>query len=161
MDNATPMILPNTGPKCYYIEVPRTGTKCPYSGLSRSGIYNLIRPTKANGYKAVVKSANVPLPGNKRGRRVVHYTSLMNYLNGRAVPVEMLNLRRAWQAFLSEPRCLQQSALVDVGEVRSLSDDEAEVVERAASAALHRTSRAARATPAPRNSDDSRNDSAG
>ncbi len=143
-----------------YIPIPRTGTKCPYCGLSRSGIYNLIRPTKANGYKVVVKSANVPLPGKKRGRRMVHYESLMNYLNGRALPVEMLNLRRAWRNFRSQPKGENDSASADFIELEFLSHDEAEAVEKQALAALHRTSRATRATPAPRNSDDCRKDSA-
>jgi hypothetical protein len=87
-----------------YIPIPRTGTKCPYCGLSRSGIYNLIRPTKANGYKAVVKSSVVRLPGKNRGRRMVHYASMMDCLNAQVVPVELLNLRTHWVKFRSELR---------------------------------------------------------
>lgn len=79
-----------------YIPIPRTGTKCRHCGLSRSGIYNLIRPTKANGYRAVVTSTVDRSPGKSRGRRLVCYDSLMKYLNARVVPVERLNLRKQW-----------------------------------------------------------------
>ena len=82
-----------------YIGLPRTGTKCPRSGLSRSGIYNLIRPTKANGYKVVVASRVVCLPGRSRGRRLVHLGSLMKYLGAGVVPVERQNLQRLWTTF--------------------------------------------------------------
>lgn len=87
-----------------YIPLPRTGTKCPYCGLSRSGIYNLIDPNKANGGKAVVKSTKVRLPGREGGRRMVHYESLMNYLNAQVVPLERLALRKPWIAFRAETR---------------------------------------------------------
>lgn len=87
-----------------YISVPRTGTKCVYCGLSRSGIYNLIGPNKANGYKAVVASSVVPLPGRSRGRRMVCYDSLMEYLNARIVPLERLNLRKQWVKFRASCR---------------------------------------------------------
>jgi hypothetical protein len=62
-----------------YISLPRTGTKCPYSGLSRSGLNNLILPMKSNGYKAVVDSTPERRSGKKRGRRLIHYASLMGY----------------------------------------------------------------------------------
>lgn len=87
-----------------YIPIPRSGTKCTYCGLSRSSIYNLISPTKANGYKAVVLSTKVALPGRKRGCRRVHYPSLMRYLDSQTVPVEKLALRRAWAEFRSQSR---------------------------------------------------------
>lgn len=87
-----------------YIPVPRTGTKCPHSGLSRSGIYNLIRPNKANGYKAVVASCVVRLPEKTRGRRMVRLASLMEYLDAGVVPVERLNLRTRWVQFRSGRR---------------------------------------------------------
>lgn len=87
-----------------YIPLPRTGTKCPYCGLSRSGIYNLIRPTKANGYKAVVDSMVSKLPDKTRGRRLVHYASLMSHLDAQVVPVERVNLRKRWIAFRAEAR---------------------------------------------------------
>ena len=82
-----------------YISIPRTRTKCPHSGLSRSGIYNLIRPTKANGHKVVVASTVVRLPGKSRGRRMYHRRSMLDYLNGGVVPVERLNLRTQWVEF--------------------------------------------------------------
>ncbi len=87
-----------------YISIPRTGTKCPHSGLSRSCIYNLIRPTKANGRKVVVASRLVRLPGKGRGRRLVHYRSLMDYLNQGVVSVERLNLRTQWVEFRASSR---------------------------------------------------------
>ena len=87
-----------------YISVPRTGTKCAYCGLSRSGIYNLIGTNKANGDKAVVASSVVSLPGRSRGRRMVRYDSLMEYLNARVVPLERLNLRKMWSAFRKSRR---------------------------------------------------------
>jgi hypothetical protein len=87
-----------------YISIPRTRTKCPHSGLSRSCIYNLIRPTKANGKKVVVASRLVRLPGKGRGRRLVHYRSLMDYLNQGVVSVERLNLRTQWVEFRASSR---------------------------------------------------------
>ena len=132
-----------------YIPIPRTGTKCPYSGLSRSGIYNLIGPNKANGDKAVVKSTRVKQRGKTRGRRLVHYKSLMAYLNSNTVPVEVLNLRKAWRKFRAQPRSEAGVDTVDFREVQFLSDAEAEAVENAAPAALHRTSFAGSGTAAP------------
>lgn len=94
-----------------YIPIPRTRTKCPHSGLSRSGIYNLIRPAKANGYKAVVQSCVVRLPGKVRGRRMVHYRSLMAYLNQGVVPVKKLNLWTQWTEFRASRRRAGQKPL--------------------------------------------------
>ncbi len=85
-----------------YIPLPRTGTKCLYCGLSRSGIYNLIRPTKANGYKVLVASVVHGLPGKSRGRRLVNYASLVEYLNEQSVPVERRRLRRLWRQFRAQ-----------------------------------------------------------
>jgi hypothetical protein len=109
-----------------YIPIPRPGTKCPYCGLSRSGIYNLIRPTKANGYKAVVKSSVVPLPGKTRGRRLVHRPSLMDYLNAQVVPIERLNLRKSWRDFRSQPRQQGPETSVDITSPEFLSEEEVE-----------------------------------
>ncbi len=107
-----------------YIPIPRTGTKCPRSGLSRSGIYNLISVTKANGYKAVVKSRSIPLPGKRRGRRVVVYRSLMDYLERGVVPVETLNLRRQWVGFRASRRPEAPAPLaISLPEVDDLPDD--------------------------------------
>lgn len=88
-------------PEPEYIPIPRTRTKCPYSGLSRSGIYNLIRPTKANGYRPVVDSTMVRLRGKNRGSRRVSYRSLMQYLQAGVIPVERLRLSRFWSEFRS------------------------------------------------------------
>jgi hypothetical protein len=110
--------------KPYYIPIPRTRTKCPHSGLSRSGIYNLIRPTKANGYKAVVASRPVLLPGKRRGRRMVVYRSLMDYLEKGVVPVERLNLRRQWAEFRASRRPEAPALLaISLREVDDLPDD--------------------------------------
>ena len=110
-----------------YIALPRTGTKCPYCGLSRSGIYNLILPNKANGGKAVVKSTNVPLPGKKRGRRMVQYESLINYLNSKALSLERLALRKPWIAFRAETRrCkgIRPPSAVDFAACEDLPEDD-------------------------------------
>ena len=85
--------------KPQYISIPRTGTKCSISGLSRSGIYNLISPTKANGHKVVVASSEVILPGKKRGRRMICYESLMRYMRSGVVPLEKANLLQKWKKF--------------------------------------------------------------
>lgn len=124
MDNPEYLPLPTSGGKCYYIPIPKTGTKCPYSGLSRSGIYNLISPNKANGYKAVVKSSVIPLPGKTRGHRVVHYESLMEHINAQVVPVEQLNLRKSWRDFRSQPRQQGQETSVDIASLEFLSEEE-------------------------------------
>ena len=107
-----------------YIPIPRTGTKCPHCGLSRSGIYNLIRPTKANGYKAVVASTVSRLPGKSRGRRLVHRPSLMDHLNAQVVPVEQLNLRKSWRDFRSRPRQQGQETSVDIASLEFLTEEE-------------------------------------
>jgi hypothetical protein len=91
-----------------YIPVPRSGTKCAYSGLSRSGIYNLISPTKANGYAVVVSSTEALLPGKKRGRRMICYESLMGYLKNGAA---RLRLRQLWSNFRSSRRRAGQKPL--------------------------------------------------
>jgi hypothetical protein len=109
-----------------YIPIPRVGTKCPYCGLSRSGIYNLIRPTKANGYKVVVASTVARLPGRSRGRRLVHYASLMNHLNGQVVPVEQLSLRKPWREFRSQPRHARRKTSVDITSHEFLPEQEVE-----------------------------------
>jgi len=85
--------------KPQYISIPRTGTKCSISGLSRSGIYNLISPTKANGHKVIVASSEVKLPGKKRGRRMICYESLMRYMRSGVVPLEKANLHQKWKKF--------------------------------------------------------------
>lgn len=105
-----------------YIPLPRTGTKCPYSGLSRSGIYNLIRPTKANGYKALVASRVVSLPGRSRGRRLVRLGSLMKYLEAGVVPVERMNLQRKWTTFRAA--CLRTEATSGLGAPSMLQPDD-------------------------------------
>ncbi len=109
-----------------YIPIPRTGTKCPYCGLSRSGIYNLIRPTKANGYKAVVASAVVRLPGKARGRRMVNYASLMHYLNAQVISVKILNLRKAWCELRAQPHRTVSEPPLDFASHEDMTDEEAE-----------------------------------
>ena len=87
-----------------FIPIPRPGERCKHSGLCRSTIYNLISATRANGYRPVVESAMVRLPGRRRGVRRVRYASLMAHLQSSVVPLEMLNLRRKWKQFRSNQR---------------------------------------------------------
>ena len=110
-----------------YIPLPRTGTKCPYCGLSRSGINNLIGRTKVNGYRPLVKSTKVCQKGRKRGRTLVHYDSLMTYLNAQVVPLERLALRKPWIAFRAETRrCkgIRPPSAVDFAACEDLPEDD-------------------------------------
>jgi hypothetical protein len=114
-----------------YIPLPRTGTKCPYCGLCRSGINNLVLPTKANGYKAVVDSIVVRRPGKSRGRRLVIRASLDKYLNAQVVPLvklspEKLSLHRSWREFCAKPRCASPITSVDTASDEFLDDNQAE-----------------------------------
>jgi hypothetical protein len=109
-----------------YIPLPRTGTKCPYCGLSRSGINNLILPTKANDYKPVVDSTVDRRPGKSRGRRLVIRTSLDKYLKAQVVPLEQLSLRRWWREFRAQPRCASPITSAEIARSEFMDDNQAE-----------------------------------
>ena len=64
-----------------YIRLPKLGQHCPITGLGRNAMDYLVRPCKANHFKAAVKSISVRRPGWKRATRLVSYPSLMEYLS--------------------------------------------------------------------------------
>ena len=63
-----------------FIRLPKNGL-CPWTGLSRSGMNDLILSTKANGNRPPVKSVCLRRPGAKRGARLIHLRSLLDYLH--------------------------------------------------------------------------------
>lgn len=67
-----------------WIRLPRVGAADPISGLRRSTLNELVLPNMANGYKPPVKSISLRKPGCKRGCRLIHLASLLDYLNRHA-----------------------------------------------------------------------------
>lgn len=63
-----------------FIRLPKSGARCPYTGLSRSTLYELLVPSKRNGYRPPVKSKHIRRPGAMRGIRLIYYPSLISYL---------------------------------------------------------------------------------
>ena len=64
-----------------FIRLPKPGGRCPHTGLSRSSLYELIVPSKRNGYRPPVKSRHIKGPGAMRGIRLIHYVSLIEFLS--------------------------------------------------------------------------------
>ena len=67
-----------------FIRLPRVGRRCPYTGLSRSGLNNLILPSKLNGHRPQVRSVCLRPRGGVRGTRLICYDSLIEYLRNQA-----------------------------------------------------------------------------
>lgn len=67
-----------------FIRLPRVGTADPLTGLRRSLLNSLILPTAQNGNKPPVRSIVLRKPGCKRGVRLIHLASLLDYLNQQA-----------------------------------------------------------------------------
>jgi len=64
-----------------FIRLPKDGTLCRYTGLSRSGMNQLILPSKLNGYNPPVNSfIQKTNPHTIRGVRLIVYESLIAYL---------------------------------------------------------------------------------
>lgn len=69
-----------------WIPMPKQGRKgviaprCQHSGLTRAMLYQLCVPSKANNWTPKVKSKCIKRNGSKRGVRLVHYRSLMDYI---------------------------------------------------------------------------------
>jgi hypothetical protein len=64
-----------------YIRLPRQGTPCRHTDLPRSTLKDLCVPTKANNFRAPVKSISLKKSKYaKRGIRLIDYASLMKYL---------------------------------------------------------------------------------
>ncbi|MCB1064279.1 MAG: hypothetical protein KDN20_15355 [Verrucomicrobiae bacterium] len=60
-----------------FIRLPKVGERCQWTGLSRGTMNYLIL-----GPEAPVKSIVISQPGATRGIRLIHFQSLMNYLDG-------------------------------------------------------------------------------
>jgi hypothetical protein len=63
-----------------FIRLPKPKQVCQYTGLTRSFINLLVLPNKQNGYNPPVKSVKLRLRGAKAGVRLIHFTSLMDYI---------------------------------------------------------------------------------
>ncbi|MBC2594427.1 hypothetical protein H5P28_09175 [Ruficoccus amylovorans] len=71
-------------PQPEFIRLPQPGARCPYTGLSRSTLNELILPSGVNQHKPPVKSVVQKKRNAIRGIRLIHYASLIDYLNGLA-----------------------------------------------------------------------------
>lgn len=67
-----------------WIRIPREGAPCPHCGLYRRVMINLAVPCRANNHNPPVKSVLVKNPGCVTGTRLVHYPSLLAYLQREA-----------------------------------------------------------------------------
>ena len=57
-----------------YIRAPRTGN-CPHTGLSRSKLYEMI-----SGHNPPVRSVSLKRGDQKRATRLIHFQSLLDYI---------------------------------------------------------------------------------
>ncbi len=62
-----------------FVRLPRA--RCPYTGLSRSYLNGLILPSQANGNSPPVRSVCLRKPGRLRGARLIHLSSLIEYID--------------------------------------------------------------------------------
>jgi hypothetical protein len=67
-----------------FIRLPHPGSKCQHTGLSRSTLNELILPCEANSFKPQVRSVVQKKKYAVRGIRLIHYRSLIDYLNSLA-----------------------------------------------------------------------------
>ena len=63
-----------------WIRLPKPRSRCFWSGLSRTGMNRLVMPGEHNGFSPPVKSKVLRQNGKRRGIRLVHYRSLMDFL---------------------------------------------------------------------------------
>ena len=63
-----------------WIRLPQGGL-CPWTGLTRSKLYELILPCAKNGFQPAVRSVCLAPLGTKKGVRLIHLESLLNYLH--------------------------------------------------------------------------------
>mgnify|MGYP001164876215 FL=1 len=67
-----------------FIRLPRQGVPCEWTGMSRGKMVQLILPSKENGFSPPVKSVSLgPSKRSKGWTRLVHFKSLMNFLNAK------------------------------------------------------------------------------
>lgn len=71
-------VASNTRPEM--IRLPAPGQRCPWTGLSRSGLNELILPTRANDGRPPVRSFVLRRRGAKTGVRLIDYGSLIHYI---------------------------------------------------------------------------------
>ncbi len=65
-----------------FIRLPRPKTRCPYTGLARTTLDELVVPCHRNSFRPPVKSKVLKQPTAIRGIRLVHFRSLLDYLEG-------------------------------------------------------------------------------
>ena len=63
-----------------YLRLPRAGTRCAVTGLTRTALNELILPTAANGYRAIVRSYSLKRPGQIRGIRLISLPDLVRHI---------------------------------------------------------------------------------
>jgi hypothetical protein len=64
-----------------FIRLPKQGDKCEWTGLGRSKMSTFLLATKENGFSPPVKSLSLGPKQGSKGVRLVHFDSLMDYLN--------------------------------------------------------------------------------
>ena len=68
-----------------FIRLPKQRMHCPYTGLSRTTLNELILPMKCNSYKPPVKSISFKHNGNKRGIRLINFSSLLDHIKNKGI----------------------------------------------------------------------------
>jgi len=63
-----------------WIRLPQNGTTCPHSGLNRSAMDKLVRAQQCNNFRPPVESRILKMQGQKRGIRLISYSSLVKHL---------------------------------------------------------------------------------
>ena len=66
-----------------FIRLPKQGCPCPWTGMSRAKLAQLLLPNEGNGFSPPVKSISLGPKAGGKGTRLVHFSSLMTYLNSR------------------------------------------------------------------------------
>jgi hypothetical protein len=64
-----------------FVTLPKSGQKCPLTGLPRKFLETLILPTIENRRRPVVKSKEILDSNGDVQRRLICYSSLIEYLN--------------------------------------------------------------------------------
>lgn len=68
-------------PKPEYIHMPPRGKRCPYTDLSPSTLADYIERSQEKGQGPRIITRHIRQPGKTKGVRLIHYTSLMAWLN--------------------------------------------------------------------------------
>lgn len=68
-------------PKPDYITMPARGKRCAYTGLPPSTLADYIAQSQQRGKGPAIKTRHLRQPGATKGIRLIHYASLMAWLD--------------------------------------------------------------------------------